>query len=163
MFGSQVRCRISVWFLLSRGPEECLPLSRPALAVMSVVLSLSLSLSHSLSLFLLGCSPPTFLYLFCFCFFVFFFLSLFFFSLSIFFSFSLSMYIYIYFFFGGRPQLVGTFWSKISIFPQFYSKNWPRKTPTKTWGFSCFQVFSSFFFLPFFALFFFSPLCISTS
>ena len=42
-------------------------------------------------------------------------------------------------------HLVGTFWSKISIFPpNFIVKIGQEKPPQKMWGFSCFQVFSSF-------------------
>ena len=72
---------------------------------------------------------------------------------------TIPIYIYIY----GRPQLVGTFWSKISIFPQFCSKNWPRKTPTKTWGFFMFPSFFFFLLSAFFCLCFLLSLCISTS
>ena len=39
-------------------------------------------------------------------------------------------------------------------FPHFYSKNDPEKNPHQVWGFSLFNVFSSFSSLPFLALFF---------
>ena len=37
-------------------------------------------------------------------------------------------------------------------FPQFYSKHWPRKTPTKTWGFFMFPSFFFFLLSAFFCL-----------
>ena len=62
--------------------------------------------------------------------------------------------------FGGDPTWWVPFIQK-SHFPQFYCKKWPKNT--NLWGFSCFQVFSSFFFLPFFALVSLLSLCFSTS
>ena len=55
-----------------------------------------------------------------------------------------------------RPHLVGTFYPKKFTFSPLYSKKWPRKEkpPQICGGFSCFPVFSSFLFLPFFALVF---------
>ena len=50
---------------------------------------------------------------------------------------------------------MGTFYPKISFFPSFIVETWKHEKPPQICGgFSCFQVFSSFFFLPFFCLIF---------
>ena len=74
-----------------------------------------------------------------------------------------NVYIYIYIYIRGRPHLVGTFYPKISLFPQFYSKIWPRKTPTNLWGFFMFPSFLFFLLSAFFCLSFLFSLCFSTS
>ena len=68
------------------------------------------------------------------------------------------MYIY-----GGDPNWWAHFGQKSQFFPSFIVKFGQEKPPQKRGGFSCFQVFSSFFFLPFFAFVFLLSLCISTS
>ena len=63
----------------------------------------------------------------------------------------------------GDPNWWAHFGQKSQFFPNFIVKIGQEKTPQKCGGFSCFQVFSSFFFLPFFAFVFLLSLCISTS
>ena len=58
------------------------------------------------------------------------------------------------FFFRGRPHLAGTFYPKISLFPQFYRKKRPRKTPTNVCGFFMFPSFFFFLISVFFAFVF---------
>ena len=64
-------------------------------------------------------------------------------------------FIYLYIYIWGRLHLVGTFHPKISLFV--------RNGHEKKNGFSCFPVFYSFLFLPFFALVFLLSLCFLTS
>ena len=65
--------------------------------------------------------------------------------------------------YGGDPNWWAHFGQKSQFFPSFIEKIGQEKPPQKRGGFSCFQVFSSFFFLPFFAFVFLLSLCISTS
>ena len=71
-------------------------------------------------------------------------------------------YIYIYIY-GGDPNWWAHFGQKSQFFPSFIVKIGQEKPPQICGGFSCFQVFSSFFFLPYFALVFLLSLCFSTS
>ena len=63
----------------------------------------------------------------------------------------------------GETPPGGYLLSKHFTFPSFIVKNGQKKTHKFVGGFSRFQVFSSFFFLPFFALVFLLSLCLSTS
>ena len=63
----------------------------------------------------------------------------------------------------GDPTWWVHFIHKIHFFPSFKVKNGQEKNPQICGVFSCFPVFSSFLFLPFFALVFLISLCFSTS